>query len=197
MPSHATHFSQTQTKARAFRARARSAFTLMEILAVLFIAAMITGALAIGYVSYADEKFTTPDDVFWSATTAARKQALLSGREARLAYAPASASDGEDAPAGLVITWAEADGTPGEQRFAFEKMGDVICEFLTTQRGAQSIMVGGELIETQTIPHMTFYGDGTCTPVRIQMRRNTGGAHTLNIDPWTCAQMLTRDESTQ
>jgi len=196
---------QTVTANRPFRfsllrrttRKAARAFTLLEILIVLMIAGMITGVLALGYTRLASAKPSTPEAVFWQAVTAARKQALLSGREVRLAYTPAAASDTANIPAGLTMTWDNPDdpATPGERLFPFENMGDVILEFLSTQKGAQAIMVGGEVIETQTVPFMTFYGDGTCTPVRIQIRRDAGAAYTLSIDPWTCAQMLPPDDT--
>ena len=183
---------------------APAAFTLIEILLVLAIAAMMTTVFAIGYSKLADTKPATPDDVFWATVTAARKQALISGREVRLSYMPADTGNDAASTASLVMTWDNTDNTsatadpadpdnpapPGERQFPFEKMGDVLLEFLSTQKGTQSILIGGELVETQTIPYMTFYPDGTCTPVRIQIRRNAGTAYTLNIDPWTCAQML-------
>jgi len=188
-----------------------AAFTLIEILLVLAIAALMTAVFAVGYSKLADTKPATPDAVFWNAVTAARKQALLSGREVRLAYTPASNADISTVPASLVMTWdnspapgstaalaAAADSTTadpadaiGQRQFPFEKMGDVVLEFLSTQKGSQSVLIGGEVVETQTIPYITFYGDGTCTPARIQIRRAAGTAYTLNIDPWTCAPMLT------
>jgi len=188
----------------------------LEILLVLAIAGMMTAVIAVGYTRMASRKPATPDAVFWLAVTAARKQALMSGREVRLAYTPAATTDGADTPAGLDLTWDTGPTTwsgttnpagdtgddtdapaTGEQFFPFEKMGDIICEFLSTQKGTQSITIGGQAVETQTIPTMTFYGDGTCTPVRIQFRRNGGAAYTLDIDPWTCAQMLTSDTTAQ
>jgi len=196
--------SKIQAAATPAAPSAAPAFTLIEILLVLAIAAMMTLVFAVGYSKLADTKPATPDDVFWNAVTAARKQALLSGREVRLSYMPATSGDSGNAPAGLIMTWdntppgnaatiaTDADPVPpGEQQFPFEKMGDIVLEFLSTQKGTQSILVGGEVVETQTIPYMTFYADGTCTPVRIQIRRNAGTAYTLAIDPWTCAQMLT------
>jgi len=213
MLSHASIFSHTRAHARCAPARVKTrapaapAFTLIEILLVLAIAAMMTTVFAIGYTKLADNKPATPDAIFWNAVTAARRQALLSGREVRLAYMPAASSDGTSASAGLIMTWdnsttwtgtATSDDTPpapSQRQFPFEKMGDVVLEFLSTQKGTQSILVGGEVVETQTIPYMTFYGDGTCTPVRIQIRRNAGTAYILNIDPWTCAQMLMPDST--
>jgi len=172
---------------------------MIEILLVLAIAGMMTAVIAIGYVKLSDTKPTTPDAIFWNAVTAARKQALLTNREVRLAYLPADTSTDTNTPPSLIMTWDDPDNpdTPAQRQFPIENMGDVILEFLSTQKGTQSILVGGELIETQTIPNMTFYGDGTCTPVRIQIRRNAGTAYSPSIDPWTCAQMLTPDDTQQ
>lgn len=52
-----------------------------------------------------------------------------------------------------------------------------------------SMLVGGQLVETQTIPFVTFYRDGTCSPFRLQIKTRNG-TRILEIDPWTCAQML-------
>ena len=57
---------------------------------------------------------------------------------------------------------------------------------------ASSMLVGGQLVETQTIPFVTFYRDGTCSPFRLQIKTRNG-ARVLEIDPWTCAQMLNPD----
>jgi general secretion pathway protein H len=46
------------------------------------------------------------------------------------------------------------------------------------------------LIESQPIPFVTFFSDGTCTAFRAQFVRN-GGTSMLAIDPWTCAPVLT------
>jgi general secretion pathway protein H len=161
----------------------------LEVLLVLAIIGLMTGVFIVGVTRLTDDKPATPDEVFWNAVTASRRQALLTAREVRLTYLPADTAEGASRPAGLNATWENK----GEQFFPFEKMGDVICEFLTTQKGASAILVGGELVETQTIPHITFYGDGTCTPFRVQFRIGAS-AYTLAIDPWTCAQMLEQKE---
>jgi hypothetical protein len=45
------------------------------------------------------------------------------------------------------------------------------------------------LMESQAIPSVTFFSDGTCTPFRVQFVRGTGTS-VLSIDPWTCAPVL-------
>jgi general secretion pathway protein H len=71
---------------------------------------------------------------------------------------------------------------------------DVACDFLTTQKGGSAILVGGILRETTTLASVTFYGDGTCTPFRAQLRAGASEPRVLDIDPWTCAQVLARGE---
>lgn len=159
---------------------------------MLAIIGMVTGVFIIGAARLADQGPSTPYAVFWTASAAARKQALLSGGEVRLAFTPAVTGEGSDSPSGLTATW---DGG-GSQFFSFANMGDVTCDFLTTQKGASAILIAGELIETQTIPFMTYYGDGTCTPCRIQFRVN-GSPEVIAIDPWTCAEMLKKPEDTR
>ena len=67
---------------------------------------------------------------------------------------------------------------------------ELTVDFLTMQKGASSILIGGVLVETQTVPFVTFYSDGTCSAFRAQFMRN-GASHVLSVDPWTCAPMLT------
>ena len=62
-------------------------------------------------------------------------------------------------------------------------------DFLSTQKARSLILVGGQAVETQTIPSVTFYGDGTCSPFRAQIRTGLT-PRVLEIDPWTCAEVL-------
>ena len=55
------------------------------------------------------------------------------------------------------------------------------------------MLLGGQLVETKTLPYVTFYGDGTCSPFRLQIR-TTGEARVIAIDPWTCSLVLTSDD---
>lgn len=171
------------------RARAR-AFTLVEIMAVLAIIAMGSAVLIVGTTRLFSDDPTQPADVFWHAVTAARKQALQSGREVRLAFAPAGSDEAGEMPSALVATWENG----GTRTFPFEKNRDVVCEFLSTQKAVSSVIIAGELVETHTMSHITFYGDGTCTPCRVQFRIGSSSPQVLAIDPWTCAEMLQQTE---
>ena len=161
--------------------RIRSAFTILEILVVIALIALITGVLVTGGIQFTKDRAITPEDVFWRAVTETRRIALLSGREVKLSYV------GKDADKGRALVAHSLDGT--EQRFPFEQPGELNVDFLSTQKGTSSILIGGQLVETQTIPFVTFFGDGTCSPFRLQIR--TGGEpRTISIDPWTCALVL-------
>ena len=168
----------------SFRGR-RAGFTLLEILLVLALLGLLAGLFISAAGGLTTGKSQTAEDVFWQAVGEARKQALLAGREVRLTFA----SGKKDDPAALVLT---LDGA--EQRMPFEGTDEVQVDFLSLQKSRSAILVGGELVETQTMPSVTFYGDGTCTPFRAQIRTGGGNTRSLAIDPWTCAQVLPKAE---
>ena len=147
---------------------------------VIALIAMLTGVLVTGATRLASGQVVTPEDVFWKAVVETRKAALLSGREIRLNFA------GKDREQALVARSGDGE----EQRFTFDMPGELKLDFLSTQKGSSSILLGGQLVETQTIPYVTFYGDGTCSPFRLQIRAGKGEARTIAIDPWTCSLVL-------
>lgn len=155
------------------------AFTLLEVLLVLGLIGLLTSALVVSInrgLSLTGQKPVTVEDVFWQAVTESRKQALVHRREIQLSF---------DTKERQFIA-ASAGGT---KTYPVEQPGEVQVEFLSTQKGGSSILLGGSLVETQTLPYTKFYDDGTCTPFRLQIR--TGGpARTIAIDPWTCAPVL-------
>jgi hypothetical protein len=70
---------------------------------------------------------------------------------------------------------------------------DLSIDFHPVQSdSSSSVLVGGTLVETEPLAAVTFYSDGTCTPFRVQPRKNSA-AHVLSVDPWTCAPVLTQD----
>lgn len=157
---------------------------------VIALIAMLTGVLVTGGVHLTRDKAITPEDVFWKAVMETRRVALISGHEVCLSFKPRSR---DDEPA---LVARMADGT--EQRFSFEQANqrEFIIEFLVMQKGGGSMLLGGQLVETQTVPFVTFYADGTCSPFRLQIRAG-GEPRVIEIDPWTCALVLPRGKDSR
>ena len=120
----------------------------------------------------------TADEIFWKATQTARKSAVLRGHDVRLSFdTKAKAFNLDDGNGVKVIAVPKAPD-------------DLTVDFLSTQPGAAQMLLGGTAVGTQTIPFVTFFADGTCVPFRFQVH-NKLGAHSQEIDQWTCAQVLT------
>ena len=165
----------------SLRRAARCGFTLLEVLLALAIIALIASVLIGGSASLLGDRAVTPTDVFWKTVQECRKTALKTGKDVRLAFEPKDKK----------FLVSDASGREsGTQEYPIPSPGDdLVLTFLTTQKGASMILLGGVAVETQTLPFVTFYSDGTCTPFRAQIQRN-GGVTALAIDPWTCAAVL-------
>ena len=164
------------------RSRGNAAFTMFEILVVIAIIVVLASVLITGAIHLTRNTAMTPEDVFWRAVVETRRMALLSGREVRMSYS------GKDEKERALIAHA-LDGT--EVRFPFEgQLSKLTVDFLSAQKGGSSMLLGGQLVETQTVPFVTFYGDGTCSPFRLQIQTGGGEPRILMIDPWTCALVL-------
>ncbi len=167
------------------RVRTRTGgFTLLEILLSLMIIGLLAGVLVVGAVRLTEPKAVTPEDIFWKAVLETRKRALLGSTEVRLRIT------GKNKSLALVAS----GGGGSDVTFPFNSPTDISVDFLSTQKSASAILIGGQLVETQTVPYVTFFGDGTCTPFRIQLHAG-GPARLISIDPWTCAAMLPMDDN--
>lgn len=154
-------------------------FTLLEILMAIALVGLLTGVLVTASVQLTDKKPITPEDLFWQAVRESRETALLTGLDVRLRYVA------KDKTRALV-----ASSIQGEQKYVLEKENEgTVIEFLSSQKSASAILIRSQLVETGTIPFVTFYGDGTCTPFRVQFRSG-GQARSITLDPWTCAPIL-------
>lgn len=158
----------------------RPGFTLLEIILALAVIGLIATVLIGGSARLLAAKPMTPDDVFWSAVHRARKMALTEGKNITMSF---------DAKAKNFVL---SDGTAAPVTINVPNVSlDMGADFLPGGDAPSSAaLIGGQLVETQTIPSVMFYADGTCTPFRMQLK-NQNGAHQIKIDPWTCAPILT------
>jgi general secretion pathway protein H len=155
----------------------RRGFTLLEILLALALVALLATLFIGGSAALIADKPLTPDDVFWKVCQQARKTALTGTNDVVVTFDPKQIA--------FVI-----DDTVTPVTMPIANSPDLVVDFLSTQKGTSAILLAGVAVETQTLPYVTFYTDGTCSPFKVQFR-NKQGAHILAIDPWTCAQVLT------
>jgi hypothetical protein len=111
--------------------------------------------------------------------TAARERALTLNREVQLGFDPEK----------RVLTWGDATETVTKAWPAGVKL-----EFLRPKEGA-TVLIGGRLVETETVRSVRFYPDGTCDRFRVQLRAGEAAAQVIAIDPWTCAPMIGLEEN--
>lgn len=182
------------------RRTSRGAFTLLEVLLALALLSLLAGILVTGSARLLTEQPISPQDVFWKAVQEARKTALKLEHEVRLKFDKERKQfvivDGI-APAALAPDGFTKQETPLKTLpVPLAADSDLSVDFLPASgKGRNTILIGGVLIESQPVAYVTFYSDGSCTAFRAQFMRN-GAASTLNIDPWTCAEVLTPKENT-
>jgi general secretion pathway protein H len=159
------------------RRNRRSGFTLLEILLVLALIGLIGALLAVGVTRVFSNDHPAPEDVFWQACRSAQKLASLSEHEVSLGF------DAKEKK----LVWGNGQETAAA---AFDAAGgEVGVQFLQALKGGSLILVAGQVVETQEVPRVMFYPDGTCTAFRVQFRVGVN-AWQLAIDPWTCAPVL-------
>jgi general secretion pathway protein H len=158
-------------------------FTLIEILLVVALIALLGTIFIGGSSALLSDKAPSPDDQFWKACSQARAEALDEGKSVLLSF------DGK--ARGFVL-----DDGAAKRELPFTGPDDTEVDFHPAQSdSSSSVLVGGTLIETEPLASVSFYDDGTCTPFRAQVR-SKAGAHMLSIDPWTCAQVLSKNDAT-
>ncbi len=157
-------------------ARSGPGFTLVEVM--LAIALMVLAAAVLLPAAGAFFRQAAPasiDDTVAEILQEVRRESVLSGREVTLRFEAGAQR----------FTWEREDVArhqvlPGPR---------VTVEFLRAH-GAGAVLLGGQLVQLGTVPAVTFFPDGTCQPVRVQLRQAGGAARVLVIDPWTCAPGL-------
>jgi hypothetical protein len=170
----------------------RAAFTLLEILLSLALIALIIGATVSISANLIGNTPLTADDVFWKALIETRKQALTLQHDVRMGFDNKAkvfvVGDNVGAQTSVGVN-VQTSGDAGTQTFPVPFAEKLTVDFLPFGKTNSSLLIGGELMETQTLPFVTFYSDGTCTPFRVQFH-SSGAARVIAIDPWTCAEVL-------
>ena len=164
------------------RGRRRGGFTVLETLLVIALIGLIAAVVAGGIVRMANTDHPTPDDTFWQACHGAQRLASLGEREVTLSF------DSKDRK----FVWT--DGRQTEQAVFDPAVGDITVQFMQARQGGSVILIAGQVVETDEVPRVTFYPDGTCTAFRVQFRTGPN-AWQVDIDPWTCAQVLAKKPS--
>ncbi len=157
----------------------RDAFTLLEVLVTIALIALLTGVLVVGTNRLLGDRPKTADELFWTAVSATRHDALFNQHDVRLSL---DTKKNEFVAVG-------AGGAETRHPFVAKEINEFDFLAPSAADGATSVLLGGQLVETKTVPFVTFYRDGTCSPFRAQLK-SRNGVRILEIDPWTCAQML-------
>ena len=154
------------------------AFTLLEIMVVIALIGLLTGVLVTGSVTLLRDRPVTGEEQLRSVLTKVRRQATGHLVEVRLSF---------DAKKKQFV----ASSAEGLRIIPVEVPGEFSVQFVPAAKG-NSILIGGDILETGSLSFITFYSDGTCSPFRAQLR--TGGpARVMNFDPWTCAEMPSKE----
>ena len=137
--------------------------------------ALMGGLFVGGTAKLLENNSTSPSDIFWESVNKAQEMAIRTEHSVLMRY------DAKEKK----LRWAEDSGTPGSAALP----PDASIQFLQSVKGGSSILIGGQAVETQERPSVTFYPDGTCDPFRVQIRLPSG-ASAMGVDPWTCAPVL-------
>lgn len=150
-------------------------FTLVEVLLVLALLAL-AGTVLVGAAGslLARNRAMSPEEAVATVFQLARREAVLAGRERVLRFDEQQHR----------FAWADAADAPVGPEQAGWKV-----EFLRPN-ARSAVLIAGQRVETAPAPVLRFFPNGTCEPVRVQIRAAGGEARVLEIDPWTCAPGL-------
>ena len=160
------------------RRRARAGgFTLIELLLALAVVVLV-GALLLPAVNSLSRTINNqdPDRVFLDVVNAVRERALTTNRTVFLRV------DAEQ----RVLTWSDE---AGEETKTLPE-GTKLNLLGVLEGTGHSILLGGVLVDTQVVPLVRFYPDGTCDRFRVQIMQGTSAPLVMAFDPWTCAPVL-------
>lgn len=156
----------------------RRGFTLVEVLLVLALMALVAALLVpVAGSMLQDPGADNPDELIAAVLQDVRRTAVLSGQPVSLRY------DGRSRR--FIWGGAGADAPSGQRETAGLRQVDI----LPVESGG-SMLIRGQLIETDRRAAMDFFPDGTCTPARLRLTPEAGTARIVLVDRWTCAPGL-------
>jgi general secretion pathway protein H len=157
-------------------AKCQAGFTLLEILLVLALLALLGSVMVGGAVSLLKaNEAKDPETALLKMMQTIRGEAVSKGTIIELRPLP---DDGG-------FAW-------GESKIEVLPENKTVKVTLIAAEMVRASLIGGQLEETP-VKRVRFYPDGSCDPVRVQVRR--GEARTVYaIDPWTAAPLPEGDE---
>lgn len=166
MPQAASRFWDARR-----RGKSRAGFTLLEILLVIMLFALLGGIMVGGAVSlFKSVEEHDPEAIVLSMLQKVRGEAVETGRVIELTPLPDDAG----------FMWGE-DGVE-----TLPKREGMNVRLLRPEAGGFSLI--GGLLEERPIERVRFYPDGSCDPMRVQVRRGDN-RRVYAIDPWTAAPL--------
>jgi len=163
-------------------ARAAQGFTLIEIMVVIALLGGLAAILVLAASRALLDRADSPKDVFWGMVGEVRKYALHNEVDVTLSF------DAEDQ-----VFRASSRGQ--ERAFPVPLDQPIELDFLGGAVGEQTVLIGGQLVETNVIDQIMFFSDGTCLPFRARLAMEGRPDMLFEIDPWTCAPILRAEDS--
>jgi prepilin-type N-terminal cleavage/methylation domain-containing protein len=151
----------------------RRAFTLIEVILVIALLGLVASLFITGGSEMFRARQRTMADVFWEAVQAARLQAVQEDTTVIMRFDEKSKR----------ILWGAADESRGVD-WPGRKL-----EFLPTE-SRDTILLGGQLVDTGGLATVRFFADGTTDRFRVQLTDATGQVSRLELDPWTAAPVV-------
>jgi prepilin-type N-terminal cleavage/methylation domain-containing protein len=155
------------------RFRRQRAFTLLEVIMVIALLGLIATLFVAGGREMFRARERTLDDIFWQAVQAARLQAVREDTTVALRFDEKNHR----------LVW----GSMGEPH-ALDWPGKSV-EFLAAE-SRDSILLGGQLVDTNGLKAVRFHADGTIDRFRVQLTDASGRVSRLELDPWTAAPVV-------
>lgn len=158
------------------------AFTILEVLLVLFLIALIGSIFVVNIDSLLrDQEEASVERAFWEASHKARMQALYLRKPVSLFYDEENSAfqlvSGETLLNTFPASGTTYDGNP------------IVVQFVQQRASNEMILIRGRLVDTQPIGQVSYYPDGSCTNFLLELSYGSERRQ-IQIDPWTGAEML-------